>query len=253
MLESYLQERKRTKELLLMTHLVVGYPSIDDNFYMLEEMQKADADVVELQFPFSEPTADGPLFVTANQESLDAGMTIDRCFSFMEKASSRFDMPLLMMGYYNPVFVRGEAAFCKQLSACGGKGLIVPDLPLEEASLLFSEAEKNKLDPILIITPNCSLERMTVIAEHSRGFIYCVARKGVTGKKTHFDADLDQYLQKVRSVTSLPLALGFGVSNQEDLAYLRGKADMAIMGTAALKAYKEGGREGLAKLLRTDQ
>ncbi|MBF0198831.1 MAG: tryptophan synthase subunit alpha [Planctomycetes bacterium] len=216
---------------------------------MLEVMEKANADIVELQFPFSEPTADGPLFVKANQAALDNGMTIEKCFDFMKEASKRFKMPFLMMGYYNTVYAMGEEAFCARLKDCGGVGFIVPDLPLEESDSLFSHAEKFNLSPVLIMTPNSSIERKQEIADKSRDFIYCVARKGVTGKKTSFDESLDEYLREVQGITDLPLALGFGVSTHEDLKYIKGKAHMAIIGSAALKAYESGGASELENLL----
>lgn len=249
MLESILKEKLKEKKLLLMTHLVIGYPSFEDNWAMLEEMEKAGADLVELQFPFSEPVADGPLFIKANQASLDAGTTIEQCFDFMAKASQRFSFPILMMGYYNTVYAMGESLFCKKVNDAGGKGMIVPDLPIEESTHLFEEAKQNDLSSILIMTPNSTKERKEEIAKHSSGFIYCVARKGVTGLNTNFNDEVTAYLQELRSITSLPIALGFGVRTHEDLKFLEGKADIAIIGSAALEAYEQGGRQSLAKLL----
>lgn len=216
---------------------------------MLETMVAAGSDIVELQFPFSEPIADGPLFVKANQKALDQGITIEDCFQFMQKATAAFEIPFLMMGYYNTVFAMGEENFCQRLSEVGAQGMIVPDLPIEESGEFFAMAEKYGLSPVLIVTPNSDLERMAEVTKHSRGFVYCVARKGVTGLSTSFNDDLEDYLQAVRSTTDLPLALGFGVQSHADLEYLVGKVDMAIIGTAGLKAYEKGGAGALRDLL----
>jgi len=249
MLESYIREELKNKPILLMTHMVLGFPSFEDNWTMLEVMEASGADVVELQFPFSEPVADGPVFVKANQASLDSGTTMDECFSFFERAAQRFSMPLLMMGYYNTVHALGEEAFCKKLKACGGAGAIVPDLPIQYSDDYFKFSEQEDLSPIQIVTPNASLERLKTLAQHSRGFVYCVARKGVTGNQTAFEG-IDDYLERVRSVTQLPLALGFGVKSHDDIKSLVGKVDMAIIGTAGLQAWTEGREKALGNLLK---
>ena len=132
-LETYLRQRLQRKKLLLMTHVVVGYPSLDANMAMLEAMQRAEVDVVEFQLPFSEPIADGPVFVRANQHALAAGMNWERYFKFMQRATTAFDFKILMMGYYNSVLQMGHDTFCACLAEHGGSGFIVADLPPEEA------------------------------------------------------------------------------------------------------------------------
>jgi tryptophan synthase alpha chain len=128
-LESYIRQRLQRKKMLLMTHAVVGYPDLDANMRMLEAMQQADVDLVELQLPFSEPIADGPVFLRANQGALDAGMNWERYFQLMQRASRAFDFKVLMMGYYNSVFRMGHETFCNCLSENGGSGFIVADFP----------------------------------------------------------------------------------------------------------------------------
>src|SRR5687767_3174111 len=121
-LEHYIRERLQRKKMLLMTHVVVGYPSFDANMAMLEAMQRADADLVELQLPFSEPIADGPVFLHANQRALETGFNREQYFSFMERATANFDFKILMMGYYNTVFQMGHEPFCASLAEHGGSG-----------------------------------------------------------------------------------------------------------------------------------
>ena len=246
-LEEYLNERKKSKDLLLMTHVICGYPSFEDNWQELEVMEAAGVDVVELQFPFSEPSADGPVFVRANEISLKNGTTVDQCFEFLKKASEHFSFKTLMMGYYNTAYKMGHETYVKRLKEAGGSGFILPDLPIEESAELHGLAADNGLSPIMLMTPTNSQERLNEIGTHASGFVYAVARKGVTGNKTAMGEEIDEYLACVRKATSVPVAVGFGISSKEDIDFLRGRADMAIIGTAALKVWEAEGRAGLEK------
>ncbi len=252
-LENYLRQRLETKQLLVMAHVVCGYPSFDDNWRALEIMAEFGVDLVELQFPFSEPSADGPLFVKANQAAIADGVHTRDCFAFMKKVSAHFPFKVLMMGYYNTAFKLGSAAFIENLVAAGGCGYILPDLPIEEAQELNDLASKAGLAPIVLMTPTSTPQRLGQLGEAGQGFIYAVARKGVTGGETAMDADLADYIQHCRGFTALPIGVGFGISQRADVDFLRGKADIAIIGTAALKAWEEAGEKGLrgffAKLL----
>ena len=248
--ETYLRQRLQRKTLLLMTHVVVGYPSLEANMAMLEAMQRAEVDVVEFQLPFSEPIADGPVFVRANQHALAAGMNWERYFKFMQRATSAFDFKVLMMGYYNSVLQMGHEPFCACLAEHGGSGCIVADLPPEEASDLLHHADTHHLSPIVFMTPTNSSARLQEIGRHARGFVYCVARKGVTGRQTHIDDSLEAFMTRCRQVTSLPLALGFGLRTGADLRRLHGLADMGILGTALLMAWEQGGAAQYERLLQ---
>jgi len=239
-LETYIRQRRQHKKLLLMTHVVVGYPSLDANMVMLEAMQRADVDLVELQLPFSEPIADGPVFVRANQRALEAGMNWERYCTFMQRAASAFDFKMLLMGYYNSVLQMGHDTFCACLAEHGGSGFIIADLPPEESGDLLHHADIHQLSPIVLMTPTNSIPRLQEIARQARGFVYCVARKGVTGRQTHLDDSLEGFLARCRQGTSLPLALGFGLRTGADLQRLHGLADIGIIGTALLAAWEQG-------------
>ena len=249
-LETYVRERLAHKNMLLMTHAVVGFPSFDDNMAMLEVMQRVGADIVELQLPFSEPIADGPIFVRANQHALGAGVNWEQYFRFMERASKAFDFKILMMGYYNSVFQMGHETFIACLAEHGASGFIVGDLPPEEAGSLFVEADRFDLAPIVLMTPTNSMERLRQIAQYARGFVYCAARKGVTGAHTQIDQSLEAFIARCRDVTSLPLCLGFGLRSGSDLQRIRHHVDIAIVGTALLEAWEQGGADGYEHLLR---
>jgi len=249
-LETYIRHRLQRKKLLLMTHAVVGYPSLDANMAMLEAMQRADADLVELQMPFSEPTADGPRFVQANQRALERGITREQYFRFMQQASANFDFKLLMMGYYNSAFQMGHEAFCACLVEHGASGFILADLPPEEAGDLLPLAAQHQLAPIMLMTPTTPDARLHHIAQHARGFIYCVARKGVTGDHTNLDQSLQAFVQRCRAATPLPLALGFGMQTGADLRAIQGLVDIAVVGTALLVAWEQGGVAPYSALLQ---
>ncbi len=248
-LEKYLRDRLRHKDLLLMTHVVCGYPSFEANWRELEIMAEFDVDLVELQFPFSEPSADGPLFVKANQEAISNGVSPADCFGFMRKVSEHFPFKVLMMGYYNTAFKMGAETFVKRLAEAGGCGYILPDLPVEEAGELHELSRPKDLASIVLMTPTNTEARLKILGEAAEGFVYAVARKGVTGGKTEMGDDLDAFVSRCRAHTRLPIGVGFGVSQKSDLDFLRGKADIAIIGTAALKAWEEGGGDNLRSLL----
>ena len=249
-LESYIHERLNSHQILLMTHLVVGFPSLEANWQMLEAMAEVGVDLVELQMPFSEPVADGPLFVRANQKALEQGLRLDHYFDFMHRATAVFGFPHLMMGYYNTVFRLGHERFCARLQHSGGAGFILPDLPLEEYGDLFVLSEEHGLSPILLMTPTTAPARMAVIGQRARGLVYAVARKGVTGKKTELDQGLAGLIQGCRQATDRPLALGFGLRDGGDLRRLQGQVEVGIVGSALLERWEKDGLAGYRELLR---
>ena len=246
-LESYIAERKQHKDLLVMAHVVCGYPSFEANMQELEIMHEDGVDLVELEFPFSEPSADGPLFVRANEQSLKSGTTVDQCFDFMKLVAERFSFKVLMMGYYNTVFKMGEEVFVRRLKEAGGVGYILPDLPLEESANLHAMSAAAGIEPIILMTPTTSDKRLAQLGAISRGMVYVVARKGVTGSKTSMGDDVIGLIERCRQHSSVPMGVGFGISSKADMDFLRGSADLAIVGTAALKTWEESGAEGLRK------
>lgn len=244
-LAAYIAERKKQKPILVMGHVVCGYPSFEDNLKALQIMADCGVDLVELQFPFSEPSADGPLFVRANERSLKSGTTVRQCFEFMETVTARFPFKVLMMGYYNTAFKMGEEKFLQRLKEAGGVGYILPDLPVEEAANLHALSEKMGLEPIMLMTPTSSDKRLAQLGQAARGFVYAVARKGVTGSKTAMNEELKAFIGRCRQHTDVPIAVGFGISSREDMQFLSQFADIAVIGTAALKTWEERGADGL--------
>ena len=249
-LESYLRNRLNEKDILLMTHIVLGYPSLGDSFRIIEAMVKSGVDLVELQIPFSEPIADGPVILRANQRALESGITVKDCLDLARDAAQSFDIPFLIMSYYNILFRYGLDRFIPEMSKRGLKGAIIPDLPPEEGQEYLKAMKEHDLAPVLIFSPTTSFERMRYLATFARGFIYCVARKGVTGAETKFSEQLAVYLSQCRKATSLPLALGFGIKEKRDIDFLKGKADIAIIGTQTIRVMEQGGIASVKEFLQ---
>jgi tryptophan synthase alpha chain len=250
MLEAKIREARAKKDILLMTHIVVGYPSLAASREIVDSMVEAGVDLMELQIPFSEPMADGPVILAANQKALAQGTTVEQCLEFAAAVSRKHPIPFLAMTYYNVLFRAGVGAFAKRMKAAGLAGAIVPDLPPEEASEYLEAMTGNGLDPIFIYAPTTSVERLRFIGERASGFIYCVARKGVTGKHTRFSAELEDYLARCRAATQLPLAVGFGVQDASDVAFLRGKVDIAVVGSATLRLVEQQGVAAVGPFIR---
>ena len=251
MLEIYLRNRLDEKEILLMTHIVLGYPSFDDSFRIIEAMVEAGVDLMELQIPFSEPTADGPVIVRANQAALEGGATLKDCFYLVEKVTHTFDIPFFIMSYYNILFRYGVTPFAALMSDCGLRGAIIPDLPPEEGQAYMDAMQEHDLAPILIFSPTTSPDRMRYLTDFAKGFIYCVSRKGVTGTHTNFSEELSAYLKVCRSSTSLPLALGFGIKEKSEIDFLKGKADIAVMGSQTLRIMEQKGVAAVGEFIRS--
>jgi len=235
-LEQELRKRLQRKKILLMTHLVLGYPTLAVNREVIRQMAEAGVDCIELQIPFSEPIADGPVILKANQQSLERGISVEACLDFGQEVAAAFPhVRFLFMTYYNIMFKYGQAAFLRRTRDIGLCGAIVPDLPPEEGYDYLETSKELGLAPVQFFTPTSSDKRMRQVAAQGAGFIYCVARRGVTGQQTAFDQSLEHYLARCRQATALPLAVGFGISSREDVAMLTGKADMAVIGTATIK------------------
>jgi tryptophan synthase alpha chain len=251
MIEDYLRSQRREKGILLMTHIVIGYPSLEASYEIVEAMVEAGVDLMELQIPFSEPIADGPVILKANQESLAGGITVQECIDFGERVARRFEIPFLFMTYYNILFKYGVEKFVGTAARNGIRGAIVPDLPPEEGTDYLKSMADHRLDPIFIFAPTTGDERMQVIARHARGFVYCVARKGVTGQQTDFSRELGQYLDRCRQATDLPLALGFGVKDKADVDFLTGKVDIAVIGTQTIRIVEDQGVAAVGDFIRS--
>ena len=236
LLEEKLQEIKQRDEIGLMTHVVIGYPSLEDTVKIVETMVKGGADIVELQIPFSDPLADGPTIMRACETSLRNGTKISDAFKIMKTLSSRIKIPLLFMAYYNTVFKYGVEKFCAAAAAAGASGLIVPDMAIDEEGEehFFEFCRKYNLHNIQVISQSSTDERLKKNKQFANGFVYCAAHQGTTGAQDKLDPNLESYLKKIKETFSIPIAVGFGISKREHIEGLKPYADVAIVGSAII-------------------
>ena len=249
LLEQTLNARLETNKILLMTHIVLGYPSFAINRQVVAQMVAGGVDCIEMQIPFSEPMADGPVILKANQDSLATGTRVADCLAFGGEMTAAYDIPFLFMTYYNIIFKYGEEKFFKDCQAADIKGLIIPDLPPEMGVEFFRLATEYQIAPVLIFAPTSTDARMAELNKSAAGFIYCVARRGVTGQQSEFGDEFTAYLARCRTATSLPLAVGFGIRNRADVAAITGKADIAVIGSETIRLVDQLGPEAVGPFI----
>lgn len=248
--DSYLRNKMEEKRILLMTHIVLGYPTWETCRQVIGSMVEAGVDLMELQIPFSEPMADGPVILKANQKALERGVTVQGCLDFAREAAETFNIPFLIMSYYNILYKYGVDRFAQTLKGRNLQGAIVPDLPPEEGQEYLDLMKENERIAVLFYSPTTPDSRMQYIDSLARGFIYCLSRKGVTGSDTHFSADLAGYLARCRQATRLPLAVGFGVKDKSDIDFLKGKADIAVIGSQTIRLVDQEGSGAVGDFIR---
>jgi tryptophan synthase alpha subunit len=223
----------------LVTYLMAGFPSPEASPDLFVAMQRGGADLIELGMPYSDPVADGPVIQHAGQVALQAGMTPRGCLRLVAALRERgVGVPLLMMGYYNPIHSYGPA-FARDCAAVGVDGLIIPDLPPEEAGALAAACHAAGLALVYLVAPTSGEERIAMIAAQTTGFLYVVSRLGITGSGRPA-ADLSAYLGRVRQYAGTPVAIGFGISSPEHVRSLAGMADGLIVGSAIVERASHG-------------
>ncbi len=228
-------ERTRAQgRIALMPYLAVGYPSVDMTLALAPALAEAGADMFELGVPYSDPQADGVTIQRATHAALMNGVTPRTCLDVAARIRRAVDTPILLLTYYNPVARFGNAAFCHAAAEAGVDGLIVPDLPPEEADELRSAALDNGLCLVFLVAPTSTDERLETVASAASGFIYCVSLAGVTGAREHLATGLGDYLVRVRRHTDLPLVVGFGISRPEHVREVARYADGAIVASALI-------------------
>lgn len=236
--------------LKLMTHVVGGYPDVETSLKLVELMAASGADLVEIQIPFSDPLADGPTIMKANHAALRGGVRPEDCFDMVEKLRSSVSLPLILMTYANIPFQMGIARFAEKTADCGATGVIIPDLPFDEAEgtgCFRFPLQGVHLIPVL--SPGMSERRLRGILETAQGLIYLTLRIGTTGALGRTETAGLDFIERVRNETGLPLAAGFGVSSSEQVVSLRGKADAVVVGSHMLDLFNAKGFEGVASFL----
>ncbi|MEB3199046.1 MAG: tryptophan synthase subunit alpha [Synechococcaceae cyanobacterium] len=229
----------------LMPFLVAGDPSLQVTRETLLALQDAGADLIELGIPYSDPLADGPVIQAAAGRALDAGTTPAQVLELLHDLRGSLQIPVVLFTYSNPLLNRGMETFCREAAAAGAAGLVVPDLPLEEAEKLSPIAAAAGLDLVLLVAPTTPPQRMARIHAASRGFTYLVSVTGVTGMRQSLATRVEPLLQQLRSLEGPPVAVGFGISGPQQAAQVRDwGADGAIVGSALVKVMAEAQAAG---------
>lgn len=217
--------------------LTAGYPDLESGADLIIGMERNGADLIELGMPFSDPLADGPTIQYSSNVAIGNGITMEKIFGIVEQVRQVSQVPILLMGYINPVLRYGMESFCRRAAAAGVDGLIIPDVTLEEAGLIAGPAADSGLALVHLVAPNTPDERMRKIDEASDGFVYCVSVTGVTGARdgNEIARSVDRFIQRVdRNVRKNPKLIGFGIRSHEDALRITEKADGFIVGSALI-------------------
>ena len=229
------------RERALVPYFTAGDPSLAVTRHLVVEAARRGADVIELGIPFSDPLADGPVIQRAAQRAFAAGVTLPRVLELAREMRGEVTVPLVFLTYYNPILAFGLKAFCQTSVEAGIAGVIVADLPPEEAEPLRAEADAAGLDLIHLVAPTSTPERMRKIARASRGFVYMVSLTGVTGERAALAPDLAVHLRALRAVTTKPVCVGFGISSPAQAASVGRLADGVIVGSAIVRLVEQHG------------
>ncbi|MDZ4857282.1 MAG: tryptophan synthase subunit alpha [Nitrospirota bacterium] len=226
---------KKRGEKALITYVMAGDPSLQETEQLVVALEQAGADIIELGVPFSDPIADGPVIQQAAERALRSGTTLRAILSMITSLRARTQIPLVLMAYYNSIHAFGPERFCQEATQAGVDGLIMPDMPPDEAGPLKGPAAAVGLPLIFLLAPTSTAERRTFVARQSQGFVYYVSLTGITGAKLVNVADVAKNVGKIRKVTKVPVAVGFGVATPEDAAKVAAIADGVIVGSAIVK------------------
>lgn len=242
---TFAQLRQRGERALI-PYFTAGDPSLSMTRQLVVEAAKRGADIIELGIPFSDPLADGPVIQRATQRALRSGVTLPRVFELVREMRGEVAAPLVFLSYYNPILAFGLKAFCRTAVEAGVAGVIVADLPPEEAGPLSAGAGPAGLELIHLVAPTSTPDRMRKIAKATGSFIYMVSLTGVTGARAELPPDLAQHLRVLRGITTKPVCVGFGISTPEQAALVGRFADGVIVGSAIVRlAEKHAGAPDL--------
>jgi tryptophan synthase alpha chain len=241
-------ELKKRGEAALIPFVTAGDPDLQTTLDILRALEKGGADCIELGIPFSDPSADGPTIQRSAERALKNGFSLPRIFRLIGEFRRTSEIPLILFGYYNPVFHYGVEKFCRGAAAAGADGILCVDVPPEESDELKRWTDAVGMDVIFLLSPTSGADRVSLVARKGGGFIYYVSVTGVTGARRSFDDRLRAQVALVRRATSLPVGVGFGISTPEQAAWIAGFADAAVVGSALVATIERAqGRAGKAR------
>jgi tryptophan synthase alpha chain len=223
----------------LIPFITCGYPTIDDYIRLFNVLEKNGADIIEIGIPFSDPLADGPVIQATSKIALENGINTDTVIDSIAKIRDKSSIPIVIMTYFNTVFRYGIDKFLERASNAGMDGLIIADLPLEEFYNYESLLNSDYIDNIMLATLTSGDERLRKISNICKGFLYCISVKGVTGIRDKINNDVKEFLIKLRNITTLPLALGFGISSSSQINDVKDYCDAVIIGSKILSTVLE--------------
>ncbi len=226
-------------EKALIAFITAGDPDIKSSEEIIMEIAKAGADIIELGVPFSDPMADGPTIQESSERALKGGVQLPDVLKLVKRLRKETEIPIVLFGYYNPVFVYGLSRFAEDAARAGVDGVLIVDLPPEEAGELSKELKANGLDLVFTLTPTSDAGRMKLVSETSSGFIYYVSVTGVTGARSKVGARIRESVREVRKYSSLPVAVGFGISSEEQVRDVSKHSDGVIVGSAIVNVIKK--------------
>jgi tryptophan synthase alpha chain len=249
-------ELRASGELGIIAYITAGDPSLDATYKFVLALAEAGADVIELGIPFSDPLADGPTIQRASERALKAGTTLAGVLDLVRRIRQSSQVPLILFGYYNPIFQMGVEKFAAAASAAGADGVLVTDLTPEESVDYRRILAAHRLDTVFLGAPTSTDERLATIAASTSGFLYLISRTGVTGAKDSLPDELPTLLRRARAITNLPIAVGFGISLPGHVSVLGGLADAAVIGSALVSEIEnaksvEAAATALAARVRT--
>ncbi|MEA1935543.1 MAG: tryptophan synthase subunit alpha [Thermodesulfobacteriota bacterium] len=241
-IERKFDDLKKSGEKALIIYLTAGDPSLEKTYEMILGLDKAGVDIVEIGVPFSDPTADGPIIQAASQRALKSGTTLPGILNLIGEVRKISEIPIVLFGYYNPVFIYGNQKFAKRAKEAGVDGILMVDLPPEEPSELRQYTDAQGIDFISLITPTSDNGRIKKILERASGFIYYVSVTGVTGTKKPEIADIRKDMERIKKMTSLPVSVGFGISTPEQVGEVSEYADGVVVGSAIVRLIEENSK-----------
>ena len=215
-----------------------GDPDMETTENLIIAMAESGVDIIEIGIPFSDPVAEGPIIQEADERALANGFTVDKLFDMIKRVRQKVEIPLLFMTYINPIFVYGKERFMQRCAQCGIDGIIVPDLPFEERDELESVCAEHGVTQISMISPT-SQDRIATIAKNAEGFLYCVSSLGVTGVRSEITTNLAEMIGQVKKASSVPCAIGFGISTPEQARNMAAISDGVIIGSAIVRIIAE--------------